>query len=131
MADRTRAVLPQIRFMLSGSGHYTVGDGCNAKCPDAMVTGPTTSATRITAKGPLVVFGIGLLPAGWNAIIGGSAAEMTDIVEDARDVLGTFAEDMPDILRHSPSFDNMIGIADLSIRRLLHHPPDLPPTTFI
>src|SRR3546814_14253228 len=62
IADSTRADLPQIRFMLSGSGHYTFGDGFNAKCPDAMVTGPTTSATRITAKGPLVVFGIGLLP---------------------------------------------------------------------
>src|SRR3546814_17532355 len=59
IADSTRADLPQIRFMLSGSGHYTFGDGFNAKCPDAMVTGPTTSATRITAKGPLVVFGIG------------------------------------------------------------------------
>ena len=84
--------------MLSGSGHYTFGDGSKAKCPDAMVTGPTTSATRITAKGPLVVFGIGLLPAGWNAIIGGSAAEMTDLVEDARAVLGTFAEDLLHIL---------------------------------
>src|SRR3546814_20006944 len=59
IADSTRADLPQIRFMLSGSGHYTFRDGFNAKCPDAMVTGPTTSATRITAKGPLVVFGIG------------------------------------------------------------------------
>src|SRR3546814_9166962 len=96
-----------------------------------MVTGPTTSATRITAKGPLVVFGIGLLPAGWNAIIGGSAAEMTDIVEDARAVLGTFAEDMLDILRHSPSFDNMIGIADLSMRSLVQQPRDRPLEWFI
>src|SRR3546814_16504589 len=83
-----------------------------------MGTGPTTSASRSTAMGPLGGVGIGLLPAGGNAIIGGSAAEMTDIVEDARAVLGTFAEDMLDILRHSPSFDNMIGIADLSMRSL-------------
>lgn len=131
IADSTRADLPQIRFMLSGSGHYTFGDGSKAKCPDAMVTGPTTSATRITAKGPLVVFGIGLLPAGWNAIIGGSAAEMTDLVEDARAVLGTFAEDLLDILRHSPSFDNMIGIADLSMRSLVQQPRDRPLEWFI
>src|SRR3546814_16204580 len=98
--------------MFSCSCHDAFRDVFNSKCPDAMVTGPTTSATRITARGPLVVFRIGLLPAGWNAIIGGSAAEMTDIVEDARAVLGTFAEDMLDILRHSPSFDNMIGIAE-------------------
>src|SRR3546814_15589899 len=91
-----------------------------------MGTGPTTSASRSTAMGPLGGVGIGLLPAGGNAIIGGSAAEMTDIVEDARAVLGTFAEDMLDILRHSPSFDNMIGIADLSMRSLVQQPRDRP-----
>src|SRR3546814_4986129 len=117
--------------MLSGSGHDTFGDGFNAKCPDAMVTGPTTSATRITAKGPLVVFCIGLLPAGWNAIIGGSAAEMTDLVEDARTVLGTFAEDMLDILSHRPSFDNIIGFADLSMLSLVQQPRDHPLTWFL
>src|SRR3546814_221429 len=74
IADSTRANLPQIRFMLSGSGHYTFGDGFNATCTDAMVTGPPTTATRITAKGPLVVLGFCLLPAGWSALIGGSAA---------------------------------------------------------
>src|SRR3546814_6886841 len=56
---------------------------------------------------------------------------MTDIVEDARAVLGTFAEDMLDILRHSPSFDNMIGIADLSMRSLVQQPRDRPLEWFI
>src|SRR3546814_14692226 len=89
--------------MLSGSGHYTFGDGFNANCPDAMVTGPTTSATRINAKGPLVVFGIGLLPAGWNALIGGSDAEMHDIVEDARAFLRPFSDAQLATLHHIPS----------------------------
>src|SRR3546814_14639383 len=87
IADSTRADLPQIRFMLSGSGHYTFGDGFNAKCTDAMVTGPTTYATRIIATGPLVVLGIGLLLAGVSACIGGSPREMTDSVEDASPTL--------------------------------------------
>src|SRR3546814_7397582 len=50
IADSTRADLPQIRFMLSGSGHYTFGDGFNAKCPDAMVTGPTTRSEEHTSE---------------------------------------------------------------------------------
>src|SRR3546814_9137995 len=79
IADSTRADLPQIRFMLSGSGHYNFGDGSKAKCPDAMVTGQTTSATRTPAKGPRVVFGLGLLPAGWNAIHGGRAGEINEL----------------------------------------------------
>src|SRR3546814_17988248 len=113
MADSTRADIPQIRFMLSGSGHYTFGDGSKAQCPAAMVKGTTTSATRITAKGPLVVFGIGLLPADRNAIIGASTSETTDIVEDARAALSTFAAGLLHTLPDRTRFDKICGIADI------------------
>src|SRR3546814_15486125 len=91
IADSTRADLPQIRFMLSGRGHYTFGHGSKAKCQDAMATGTTTSDTRITPKGPRVAFSIGLLPSGQNAEICGRASEKPDHVEEARTVLGNFS----------------------------------------
>lgn len=126
VVDTTRADLPQLRFMLSGRGYYTFGNGVSRDCPDAMLTGPTTAATRFTAKGPLLVFGIGLLPMGWSALVGSSAAELTDLVEDARAVFGIRGQDMLDLLRDSASFEAMTGIVDLALSSLIEHPRDQP-----
>ena len=68
-ADMMRADLPQIRFMISGWGHYHMPDGSSVRAPDVTMIGPTFGATRFSAHGPLNVFGIGLLPAGWAALV--------------------------------------------------------------
>ncbi len=126
IVDTTRADLPQFRFMLAGTGCYTFGDGTRLSCPDAMVTGATMAATQFTARGPLVVFGVGLLPGGWSALVGSSAAELTDLVEDARHVIGRVATDILDVLRGAVSFEDMVALIDLSLRALVAAPRDRP-----
>lgn len=124
--DTTRADLPQMRFMLIGSGFYTFGNGRQINCPDAMITGPTMSATRFMADGPLLVFGVGVLPAGWTAMVGSSAAELSDSVEDANGVLGPVAGQMLDWLRDARSFETMCARMDIVLRLLVDRPRDQP-----
>lgn len=126
IVDTTRADLPQLRFMLRGRGYYTFGDGSSLDCPDTMLTGPTTAATRFTARGPLLVLGIGLLPMGWSALVGSSAADLTDLVEDACAVFGRPGQDMLDLLRDCDDFDAMTRIMDISLRALIQKPRERP-----
>ena len=124
--DTTRADLPQMRFMLNGSGFYTFGNGQRSDCPEAMITGPTRAATQFMADGPLLVFGVGLLPAGWAALVGTSAAEMSDTVEPAENVLGCVAGQMLDWLRSARSLETMCARMDIILRLLVDRPREQP-----
>lgn len=77
-ADATRADVPQLRFMLSGSGNYHFQDGMVMPTPDVCLLGPTMGATRFQLEQPVQVLGISLLPAGWMALHGGDASLLAD-----------------------------------------------------
>lgn len=81
-SDVTRADVPQLRFMLQGSGDYHFHDGTTAPTPEICLLGPTLGATRFELTGPVKVVGISLLPAGWLALHGGDANLLTDQVRD-------------------------------------------------
>ena len=66
--DMTRADMPQLRFMLSGGGHYEFHDGTTAPTPEVCMVGPTMGATRFSLEGTAEVFGISVLPLGWHAM---------------------------------------------------------------
>ena len=77
-ADATRADVPQLRFMLSGGGHYHFQDGVAMATPDVCLLGPTMGATRFELDRPARVVGISLLPAGWLALYGKDASLLAD-----------------------------------------------------
>lgn len=81
-SDVTRADVPQLRFMLGGSGDYHFHDGSIAATPDACLLGPTLGATRFELDGPAHVAGISLLPAGWISLHGGDANLFADKAQD-------------------------------------------------
>lgn len=81
-ADATRADVPQLRFMLSGHGHYHFQDGAVAATPDVCLLGPTLGATRFVLEEPARVLGISLLPAGWMSLHDGDAATLSDRLAD-------------------------------------------------
>ncbi len=66
--DMTRADMPQLRFMLSGSGEYEFHNGTILPTPEVCMVGPTMGATRFYLKGTAEVFGISVLPLGWHAL---------------------------------------------------------------
>lgn len=81
-SDVTRADVPQLRFMIAGSGHYHFHDGVIMETPPVCLLGPTMGATRFVMNGPGLVLGVSLLPAGWIALLGGDASAMADRIGD-------------------------------------------------
>lgn len=87
-ADIERADVAQLRVFLSGSGELTFPDG---KCyPNFSFSlfGPRMSASSVTLTGPVRLFGVGLLPAGWSALTKSSAADYANALVDASIMVG-------------------------------------------
>lgn len=118
VADVLSADLAQIRFLIAGAGHYGVGRGPHMPSPRISLLGPTTAATHFVARGPLLVFGIGLRSAGWGALVREDASLYANRVEDAAALFGAPIEEAFDALCHAPCADAMVEIADAAVRAL-------------
>jgi AraC-like DNA-binding protein len=81
-SDVTRADVPQLRFMVQGTGNYHFQDGSVRATPEVCLLGPTLGATRFELDGPSHVVGISLLPAGWVSLDGGDASVLADRLRD-------------------------------------------------
>lgn len=92
VSDQTRADFAQLRFMLSGEGHYTFQDGRQMDTPGVCLLGPTMSATHFDVDGPLQTVGVALLPLGWYALTGLEACDHADSLLDGRELGAGFAE---------------------------------------
>ena len=117
--DLQRAELGQMRFILQGDGNYFFEDGRIKPCPRASLTGPTSAPLRFEATGPLHVFGIGLMPAGWHAMIGCAADEIADDVTDLTSVIGLAATQMLERLGNAASNRERAAITDTMLLGLL------------
>lgn len=118
MRDVTRAEMGQLRFLLSGGGSYRFGTGAPVRAPEVAIAGPTHAATRIEAHGPTVVLGIGLLPAGWAALVGQDAHALRDAVTDAAPLFGGAMLATLGRLRRATTVPHILSIADALVRHL-------------
>ena len=116
-ADVMRADLSQIRFMLRGVGRYLFS-GKDIVTPDICLLGPSTEATRFEVTGPLLVFGVGLHPAGWAALVREDASHFTNGLGDAVDHFGALLLDGLDAMRSVHDSRTMVGIADVVMRAI-------------
>ncbi|MFD1612918.1 helix-turn-helix domain-containing protein [Sphingomonas tabacisoli] len=117
--DDDRADLAQLRFMLKGTGRYRFADGHEQDGPEIQIVGPTTGATHVWVDGPAEVFGAGLLPAGWGAIVAVDASSVTNRVIDATELFGRAARDALDALRAADALDARVAIATAFIKSLI------------
>lgn len=117
IADVMRADLGQLRFMLKGKGNYIFADRV-IETPAVCLLGPSTAATSFDVVGPLLVFGIGLHPAGWAALIRDDASRHANRAVDAVPVLGPLMDDALDAMRHAVDARTMVGVADVVMRAL-------------
>lgn len=99
MSDLVRADMAQLRFMVAGAGDYRFADGRRLAAPEVSLLGPTTAATRFETSGRVLVVGLGLLPAGWAALVRADASLFADAVIDGVDIFGGALEDMLDAMR--------------------------------
>lgn len=117
--DDDRADLAQLRFQLSGSGHYRFADGHVQPGPEVQIVGPTMGVTHIWVDGPAEVFGAGLLPAGWGAMIAIDASSLTNRVIDGAALFGSAVHETMARLRADASLDERVAIMAALIRDLL------------
>jgi AraC-like DNA-binding protein len=117
--DDDRADLAQLRFMLKGSGGYRFADGHVQDGPEIQIVGPTMGVTHVWVDGPADVFGAGLLPAGWGAMIAIDASSLTNRVIDATELFGRELRDVADRLRATVSLDERVAIGNALVHDLV------------
>jgi AraC-like DNA-binding protein len=86
-ADLMRAELGQIRLVVDGAATSQYHDGHHRLGHTAMLQGPTTAPVHYKATGSLRFFGIGLLPRGWDELVGVPADDLADEVVELAAVL--------------------------------------------
>jgi AraC-like DNA-binding protein len=118
-ADNERADLAQFRFLLSGRGSYRFADGHFQSGPLVQIVGPTTAPTHVEIDGPVEVFGVGILPAGWGAMVPMDASSVVNRVIDATELFGRELLAVADRLRAAETLDEKVAIAQPVFRELI------------
>ena len=116
--DVDRADLAQLRFQLKGSGHYRFADGHEQDSPEIQIVGPTMGVTHIAVNGPAELFGAGLLPPGWGAMIAIDASTLTNRVVDATELFGRELYEVREALRQATTLDERVAIGNALVRDL-------------
>lgn len=130
LEDTERADHAQLRFRIShGAAEYRMPDGSIQPAPPVHVIGPTSGAMQVKVAGPVHVFGCGITPAGWVALIGNDASTMLNCVLDARDLFGAAVDDTLARLARAPDTKAMVTIAEALITTLAR--TDSPDTAFV
>ncbi|HEV2569239.1 MAG TPA: AraC family transcriptional regulator [Sphingomonas sp.] len=124
--DDDRADLAQLRFQLKGSGHYRFADGHVQEAPEIQVVGPTMGVTHVCVDGPAEVFGAGLLPSGWGAMIAIDASTLTNRVVDGTELFGRDVRDVLDQLRAVETLEERVAIGNALVRTLVERGNELP-----
>lgn len=101
--DTERADHAQIRFRLSpGGATYRFPDGSVQEAGDIHIIGPTSGAMQVSAPGPVEVFGAGITPAGWSAMMRIDASSMLNRVVDAGNLFGPVIREAWAALKAAP-----------------------------
>lgn len=120
LAETERADRAQIRFVLHDKGgEYCFPDGHVQQAMDVHIVGPTTGPRIVRADHPVEVFGAGIAPCGWAALIGSDASSMVNRLVDARDLFGDRVIEARDALRTAPDLAAMAAIATRLVEELI------------
>ncbi|MBC7522366.1 MAG: helix-turn-helix transcriptional regulator [Sandarakinorhabdus sp.] len=117
--DLMRAELPQVRIVTRGQAHNHFCNGHVCKPGPVHVQGPTSGAAHYAASGPLHLFGVGLLPEGWAALIGDSADRFADDVVDLPALVGGLADRVLAEMMEARSDAERVAAADRFFLALL------------
>ena len=118
--DVERADLAQIRFLLEGSNTaYTFADGMVQAGPPIQIVGPTTGPTNVRVDGPVRMFGAGLLPSGWGAMLDFEASMLVNRVVDATELFGRRLYKTLDTMRATSTLDELVVIGTDLARQLI------------
>lgn len=112
VSDVLRAELAQVRFMLSGHGYIAYGCEPYQPMPVASLAGPSGGAIRFEAFGPFRLVGVGLLPAGWAALVGESADRHADRLSDLADIAPALVRSTTLRMWEAPDDQSLVAAVD-------------------
>ncbi len=125
-----RADRPQFRFVTNADGEYVFADGHRSVVCKANIVGPTSGRVRAISNCPAQMFGFGLLPAGWAALMGSEAEKLTDRAMDAADLFGPWINEVAEALEKAASVEERLVIGNNFAREVLTR-GETPPLWFI
>jgi AraC-like DNA-binding protein len=118
--DVERADLAQVRFLLAGSNAtYRFADGTTQQAPIIQILGPTTGPTGVRVCGPVHMFGAGLLPSGWGAMLDFEASLLVNRVIDATELFGKGLYKRLDDMRATTTLDEKVAIGNAIGQQLI------------
>lgn len=114
-----RADRPQFRFVTNANGEYVFADGHQSTVCRANIVGPTSGRVRAINRGPALLFGFGMLPAGWAALMGADAEKLTDRAMDAADLFGPWIDEVATALENAADVEARLVIGNNFAREVL------------
>lgn len=117
--DVERADHAQIRFRLTpGGAEYRFADGNVQTASDVHVVGPTTGAVHVRAPGPVHVFGAGITPLGWAALVGNDASAMVNRIINLEDLFGPTIYEALEELKATSNLDALVACGEAILNGL-------------
>jgi AraC-like DNA-binding protein len=117
-SELERADRAQFRFQLRGTGEYHFANGDIVETYPVTVIGPTSAPVLAKSQCPLTIFGWGMLPAGWAALMGGEAERFVDKAFDARLIFGDWIMEVRQQLIANADFSDQIEIGCLAAEHI-------------
>lgn len=114
-----RADRPQFRFITVADGEYVFSDGYSSTVRRANIVGPTSGRVRAISNSPTRIFGFGMLPAGWAALMGSHGEKLTDRAIDAADLFGDWINEVADAILGAANDEERLIIGNNFVRAVL------------
>ncbi len=120
LSDRLVTEFANLRVTVGGNWRATTkGDG-DVLVPKASLAGPNSHPTFITGSGSFRMFGMGIQPLGWTALMGAPACEMADKVIAVSEMIGAEkAEKICTIVETATSDDGLVDSVEAGILCML------------
>ena len=81
--------------------------------------GPTMGAYEIEIQSNARIFGVGIRPRGWSALLGINASELADEAIDLSDIVGNISRGTLEAMKHAPDIPSMVTAADNLFAQLI------------
>lgn len=114
-----RADRPQFRFLTAADGEYIFASGHRVPVCRANIVGPTSGPVRAISHCPTQMFGFGMLPAGWAALMGDDSEKLTDRAIDAADIFGPWIDEVAMALENAADVAERLVIGNNFAREVL------------
>jgi AraC-like DNA-binding protein len=110
-AELERADRAQFRFYLHGKNEYRFANGHVDSGYPVTIVGPTSGPCTTYSSGDVTVFGWGITPAGWAALMGTRAERWTDRAFDARMIFGETIMELHSALSQCSELGEQVALA--------------------